>query len=207
MPVGTQSREELEVTAAGLMLIINTITGWSFPHEEKLRAVLTEQFTRTLQEKYASMNSEEIAYAFRNDTTVQDWGKDMNLVLIDAVLRPYLKIRQDIQRFAESTPIALEMPKAAPFEMSDKEMIDMSYGIYKTLHNWRTILPKCYCALVRDGKMDLTDKQKADINKIVKEKLTKEYGAEHVTREMLQDNNRRYSVSLLFNEWLAKEKE
>jgi hypothetical protein len=84
-----------QVITAGkaLLLKIHVITGWTIP-EGDLMNILVDQFTKTLLEKYDDLNSSEIEYAFRSKgTAVEDWGKAMNLNLLDKVLTPYLNER------------------------------------------------------------------------------------------------------------------
>jgi hypothetical protein len=81
--------------AKALLLKIHVITGWVIPGNELLN-ILVDQFEKKLKEDYGHFNVEEIEYAFRkHGTAVKDWGKQMNLSLIDEVLIPYLHIRHE----------------------------------------------------------------------------------------------------------------
>lgn len=78
--------------AAALLIKINVITGWVI--DQLLMAVLADQFEKKLIENYSDMNPDEIEFAFRRDgTVIKDWGKPMNLALIDEVLIPYRNTR------------------------------------------------------------------------------------------------------------------
>ena len=56
--------------------------------------ILVDQFEKKLYEDYPMLNTEEIEYALRSGgTLVKDWGKEMNLNLIDKVLSPYVSNR------------------------------------------------------------------------------------------------------------------
>lgn len=56
--------------------------------------ILVDQFEKKLIEDYNMLNTEEIEYAFRKGgTMIKDWGKEMNLNLIDQVLSPYVDNR------------------------------------------------------------------------------------------------------------------
>ena len=104
-PIG--KLENIESWGKALMVKIHIITGWVIP-EKDLLPVFIDQFTKKLLEEYENLNVDEIEYAFRSlGTTVKDWGKSMNLALIDEVLRPYLH-----QRFEAST--AEERAKTKP---------------------------------------------------------------------------------------------
>lgn len=115
--------EDLDLWADSLLLKINSITGWVLPEDAGL-TIITDQFRKKLIESYANCNPDEIEYAFRNyGTAVKDWGKQMNLSLIDEVMIPYLERRMELSR--------LEEQKAKPIsqieykeDMSKEAMLD-----------------------------------------------------------------------------------
>lgn len=89
--------DNLELWAHSLLLKIHVITGWTIPNSDELMTILIDQFQKTLVEKYSMLNPDEIEYAFRNHgTSLEDWGKAMNLNLVDAILSPYTHKRFDI---------------------------------------------------------------------------------------------------------------
>lgn len=89
--------EEISMWGKGLLAKIHVITGWTIPNSEELLNILTDQFQKTLVEKYPMLNPDEIEYAFRqHGTSIEDWGKALNLNLIDSVLSPYAHRRFDI---------------------------------------------------------------------------------------------------------------
>lgn len=89
--------ELVEMWAHSLLLKIHVITGWTIPDSEELMNILTDQFQKSLVEKYYMLNTDEIEYAFRNNgTMIKDWGKAMNLNLLDKVLVPYIHNRLQI---------------------------------------------------------------------------------------------------------------
>lgn len=91
------------------MVKVHIITGWVLP-EKSFIEIFIDQFTKKLLEDYDHLNVDEIEYAFRSTgTMVKDWGKAMNLALIDEVLRPYVA-----QRFEASA--AEERAKAKPVQ-------------------------------------------------------------------------------------------
>lgn len=87
--IGNMTPAEVNLWGQGLLLKIHVITGWEIP-QGQLMEILVDQFQKKLVESYPDMNVDEIEYAFRHDTGVKDWGKTMNLALIDEVLMPYL---------------------------------------------------------------------------------------------------------------------
>jgi hypothetical protein len=92
--IGAMSADDVTKWAKALLVKIHVITGWTIPASPELTNVLMDQFSKFLQEKYYSMNPEEIEFAFRSEgTTVEDWGKSFNLNLVDKVLMPYLNKR------------------------------------------------------------------------------------------------------------------
>ncbi len=102
------SETELMLHAKALLLKISVITGWIIPDNEK-QDILVGQFKMKLIEDCDTVNVDEIEYAFRKyGTTVEDWGKEMNLNMVDKVLIPYLSERMEAS-FAEER-------KAAPPE-------------------------------------------------------------------------------------------
>lgn len=96
------SPEEIEMSAYQLLLKIHVIVGWTIPLGEMMD-VLVDQFQKKLTESYSNVNPEEIEYAFRNrGLDVKDWGKALNLTLIDEVMIPYLTTRRDLSAVEES---------------------------------------------------------------------------------------------------------
>lgn len=112
---------ELNNWAKALLIKINVITGWVIP--EDTLEVLVDQFRKKLSESYPNCNPDEVEYAFRNyGTTVKDWGKQMNLSLIDEVMIPYLNRRLELSKIEEQkAPVLLIENKE---DMSRDAMLD-----------------------------------------------------------------------------------
>lgn len=88
------SESEVLLHCKALLLKIHVITGWIIPSSDELYMILKDQFQKKIVENYSELNPDEIEYAFRSrGTTVEDWGKDLNLNLIDKILIPYLHDR------------------------------------------------------------------------------------------------------------------
>lgn len=97
--------QELEVWGVALLLKIAVITGWVVPTDAR-QSILVDQFQKTLIEKYPNMNVDEVEYAFRHyGTEVKDWGKEMNLSMIDQVLIPYINERKRLSHEMEERSI------------------------------------------------------------------------------------------------------
>lgn len=121
--IGQLKPIEVITTSKALLLKIAIITGWVIP-ENELQNVLVDQFQKLLIEKYATCNPDEVEYAFRTyGTVVQDWGKQMNLSLIDAVMIPYINHRVEISKHEEAHKLARLQFKPKE-DLSDQAMED-----------------------------------------------------------------------------------
>jgi hypothetical protein len=88
---------EVSKWVKALLLKIHVITGWTIPTEDELLMILIDQFRKHLLEQYPDLNADEVEYAFRKTGTVtKDWGKAMNLNLIDQVLLQYVDERYQV---------------------------------------------------------------------------------------------------------------
>lgn len=106
--IGDMAERQISLWSKSLLLKIHVITGWVIPDAELLN-ILVDQFLKKLVENYSNMNPEEIEYAFRKEgTTKPDWGKQMNLALIDDVLIPYLNNRFNLSRDEELKSKSIE---------------------------------------------------------------------------------------------------
>lgn len=84
-----------------LLLKIHVITGWKIPDDEMLD-ILIDQFSKKMLEDYPQLNVDEIEYAFRSiGTKIKDWGKSMNLSLIEEVLSDYASERYELSQREE----------------------------------------------------------------------------------------------------------
>lgn len=110
-----------------LLIRISVITGWVNP-EGQLLNVLVDQFNKKLTENYQNVNADEVEYAFRTyGTSVKDWGKTVNLSLIDEVMIAFLTARREVS--AKEEQKALPEAATEPIEdLSDQAMTDwMAY--------------------------------------------------------------------------------
>jgi hypothetical protein len=150
--------EDRRLLAKTLILKIHIITGWTIPANESMQ-ILEDQFTKKMVESYPTVNAEELEYAFRNNP-VKDWGKNMNLNLIDEVMTPYLQQRKELSRIEETQARPLELP--AP-EISDEDYLEAVKSTYKLTKDWRMIPVLAYDILVRKGLINLTKERKLEI--------------------------------------------
>lgn len=123
------SPAELTVWSKAAILKIHVITGWVVPANELVN-VLIDQFQKKMIESYPTINPDELEYAFRTyGTTVKDWGKQMNLSLVDEVLIPYMAARQTVSQIEEQAkPLLIEAPKE---DLSDITMKDWMEDVRK----------------------------------------------------------------------------
>lgn len=153
--IGQMNAQEVESWGMALLVKIHVITGWTIPPAELLN-ILVDQFQKKLVESYPTMNPDEIEYAFRTGgTTVKDWGKSMNLALIDEVLIPYLDERKRLSHELE------ERSKAAPATRiyTEEEMWNIHRGdveafYQRLLNGWipKTKTPEYFAVILRkDG--------------------------------------------------------
>jgi hypothetical protein len=92
--IGDMAPAEIAAWSGALLVKIHIITGWSIPTSKEFLDILVDQFEKKLTESYGALNPDEIEYAFRtHGTQIEDWGKAMNLNLLDKVLLPYLSDR------------------------------------------------------------------------------------------------------------------
>jgi len=94
----------------GLVKRIKVVTGWNIPELEEDRSILYAEMYCHFQESWPSYNAEEIAYSVRAyGNTVNNWGKDINLILIDQCLESYQRERLEASKMEEQ-----KTPTSAP---------------------------------------------------------------------------------------------
>lgn len=145
------TEDEGRVAALALLIKINIITGWSFPVNEDHQSILTDQFQKMLIEKYPTLNVDEMEYAFRNNLAI-DWGKNINLNLIDEVMQPYLDRRFEVSMKEQQVKTK---PKELPTteEISDEDFLSSNKFVYHTSKKFQLVSAKCYDILIKQGKL------------------------------------------------------
>lgn len=153
-------------TAKALLIKISAITGWVNPEGPVLN-VLVDQFTKKLQEGYRDVNADEMEYAFRAfGVLVQDWGKQVNLSLIEQVMNPYLAERREVSKKEEQK--APELPAAPDPESdtSDAGMIDWMNHVREQISRGKITVDFVPLMLYewkkKRGEISLTKETKAD---------------------------------------------
>lgn len=162
-PFSSMTEAELLKATSVIILKIYIITGWAIPNNE-LKNILVDQLSKKIKESYANVNEQEVEFAFRSNLTVKDWGKSMNLVLIDQVLSEYLERRSDVSRMEEHYRIqAKQLPPALVDDLTDEDFIEANRAVYKLTNSYGLLSTKVYDILVAQGKMNLTDEEKSII--------------------------------------------
>lgn len=174
---------DIQYAAKTLLLKLHVITGWAIPQAE-LMDILIDQFSKKLIESYPNVNAYEMEYAFRNNSGVKDWGKAMNLNLIDEVMQPYLERRLEISRIEESLKTTrILLP---PSETTDDEFIQAVYKLYKQNGSYKKIPVLAYKILEPVMNLSRADKDRifqyihettsdGDIKELCKQKAVAEY--------------------------------
>lgn len=142
---------EIKLAASKMLIKINIITGWNFPAEKEHMQILKDQFEKKLIESYGSVNMDEIEFAFRN-YPIKDWGKNMNLNLIDEVMEPYLVNRFEVSQLEEAQIKELPAPKEE-ITLSEDEWVEMDRSVYRLLKNYRSITQTVVKILYRQKKI------------------------------------------------------
>lgn len=149
--IGAMNEDELSKWIRAILIKIHVITGWTIPSDNNLLNILLDQFRKTLVEKYSEINPDEIEYAFRSNTTVEDYGKALNLNLIDKVLTNYLDARYKISMTEEMIKNRKE-PEAFNLksDVNWREQIEQNYQYFLLQDKFFSIHPYEYDQLVED---------------------------------------------------------
>lgn len=122
------SDEERWLVAKVLLLKIHAITGWTLPVSDMMN-IFIDQMQKKMQEGYRNVTSEEVEYAFRNrGLDIKDWGKELNLTMIDEIMLPYLSTRSELSKFEEhqkNRPPEIEYKKQLSNEEWDEWIEDI----------------------------------------------------------------------------------
>lgn len=107
-----------------LLLRINAVTGWKLPDTKELLNALKYEFDKYLDEKCSDLKPDEIAYSVRTyGLTIKEWGKNLNIALIDQCISEYRSKRYDASQEEERVSID---QKQAKIDTSLPDSIDWS---------------------------------------------------------------------------------
>ncbi len=149
-----------------LVMKISIITGWKLPDVKEYYNVFKDQLQKMLLESYPTMNVDEIEYAMRKyGTKVKDWGKAMNLSLIDEALGAYMFDRRQVSEYEEkSKKESYQQFPAGETDWSDywkKLKEDPDKAIPVAIYAW----------LEKQGKIDLSNDDKKELMERAKSRM------------------------------------
>ena len=156
--IGLMDEKEMSLWPKALLLKIHVITGWVIPATELLN-ILVDQFQKKLLEDYWNLNTEEIEYAFRRSgTTIKDWGKEMNLNLIDQVLIPYLQERIEASQNEEKRKRPPEQKIYTDAEIRNQRRghLETAYQVMR-IGRMPLIFPYYADVLIQDGFIEKSE--------------------------------------------------
>ena len=147
----------------GLIAKISVITGWVVPFDQVLN-ILIDQLEKKLFESYPTVNPDEVEFAFRErGTLLKDWGKEMNLALIDEVMVPYVEKRFEVSRKEEQLKNKIMLPESKE-DMSDEGMDklfdDTELLVKKGAYSIELIPPMLYDWMDKNGNILLNKDDK-----------------------------------------------
>lgn len=199
--VGKLPDAELIKSVKKIIFRISVITGWQLPEEKFILEILYDELFKKLKEDYPDLNIEEIAYAVRQyGTTVKDWGKNMNLSLLDEVLIPYKSRRLEVSRIEEQAAhkaLQNELPYSEPIADYDT-LIKTAKDVFLKTNLIGLIPVKVYDILEQQGEIVITVEEKQAIRNRVESRLINEatkHGLKAI-REFndLKHNKRDYEI-------------
>jgi len=191
---GEEDETMLVATVQAIILRIKVITGWPIPELEEERNILYAELTKHFREAWPTLNAEEVMYAIRSYTgVVKNWGKDINLALIDEALAKYYQHRQQVSLLEEQAAVKRDAPQLPPAEADWKEMCEACYQEFLTgkynlsLWPWQMYDEFVKCDMM-EAEFYLNAQEAAEIHllskhrgQIVKEELT---GSQVSVREL-----------------------
>ncbi|MDI3319976.1 hypothetical protein [Pinibacter soli] len=170
--ISAMDNEKLFLSAQALLVKIGIITGWQLSDDDMYLTVITDQFTKKLAEEYGDMNTEEIEFAFRTyGTEVKDWGKQLNLSLIDEVMNKYRTKRRQVSEFEDSKTKPLDLPAPPLTDLDMEEWATMTKDAFlKGIVSIELLPVDVYVYLEEKGEIKLSKSEK----QIIKNRVTKE---------------------------------
>lgn len=125
---GQMEPVEITVNAKEVLLRVHVIAGWAFPSDE-LVGILMDEFSQKVVESYPDVTKEEICFAFRSGASqVKEWGKALNIGLIDEVMIPYLEKRREISKIEEQKKQIEYKPDLEQIEKEYQEFLQTDLG-------------------------------------------------------------------------------
>lgn len=136
---GQMSLSEIQKAANEVLLRIHVITGWVMPDDERM-LILIDEFNKKILESYPNVTQDEICFAFRSGGhNVKEWGKALNISLIDEVMIPYLDKRFELSKFEEQRKEIEYKPDTKQIDKEYQDFLDSELGKELKANN---LLPK-----------------------------------------------------------------
>lgn len=157
---------ELGVNIKNLLLKISAMTGWNIPEGEILKS-LVEQLTFKFRESYGDINPDEFLFAFRQfGSTVKEFGKKINISLIDEVIVQYKNYRFELSQMEERVKVTKDVKELPPPEVSDEDFLKSVRILWETAgRNFKKIPVLAYDSVIKISP--LTDEQKDSYKKTI----------------------------------------
>lgn len=125
---GQMAPAEITSSAKEALLRIHVIAGWQMPPDE-LVVILVDEFSKKITESYPNVTIEEISFAFRSGGhLVKEWGKALNISLIDEVMIPYLEKRFEVSKVEEQQKQIEHKPDLEQIEKEYQEFLQTDLG-------------------------------------------------------------------------------
>lgn len=169
------SERQLNAHTLALMMKISVITGWQLPESEEYSRIFKDQLRKKMQEDYQRINIDEFEYALRAyGTQIKDWGKSMNLSLIDEAIGKYTFLRRQVSEYEEKVTVNLpSLPPGATDWSDEWERIQEKAKVGDL--DKIIITTAVYDWLDREGKINLSVKEKENLMDKAKAALLVEY--------------------------------
>lgn len=164
---------EINLNANGLIYKTSVITGWRVPDDKTYLMAFQDQLRKKILESYHDLNPDEFEYAMRTyGVKIKDWGKEINLSLIDEAIQYYKAHRLELSNYEERSKREVKSISPGPVDWSDE--FDR---VSKALQEGKDpiITTALYDWMDRSGKIFLTVEQKNEfmakaVNEIIGEK-------------------------------------
>lgn len=161
---------ELSSHTKGLGMKVMVITGWQLPASNEYITIFENQLKEKLIDTYRDMNVDELEYALREyGTQIKDWGKAMNLALIDEAIQAYLSQRRQMSEYEERIRIERETAKIDTSTPESTEWSEQWEKVKESARNGQINSPFVFIPtdlfdwLERTGRISLTPAEKWEL--------------------------------------------
>lgn len=175
--IGQMDLDELDKHAVGLAMKVSIITGWQMPDSSEYANVFQDQLKKKMVDSYQDLTIDEIEYAMREfGTQVKDWGKSINLTLIDEPIRMYKAKREQLSEIEERAKMP-ELP-APVMEVNEDEFIETIKELFKETKLIGLIPERLFDILWKRKEIRFAEGEAEQIEAKVKIRLENEAGKE-----------------------------